>query len=166
MARGDERRTLILSILTEPKSAGQIQKELDLPSAGAVAACLTDLQAKGMVKQVSSGRPALFQRTDSGNVPEMKKVSKPAAEVKGQAPEVRGQTSPDNKQAHAPSVSVDKPEPIPVRGKSPCGFCSTGHHPLCPGTIRNGANAPNPLILCPCAEDGHPESMEARSQSK
>lgn len=40
-------------------------------------------------------------------------------------------------------------------GRSPCGFCSTGHHTLCPRTIRNGSAAKDPVWSCVCAEEEH-----------
>lgn len=31
-----------------------------------------------------------------------------------------------------------------------CGFCDTGDHQYCPGTIRNGRLAPKPYVRCMC----------------
>ena len=38
--------------------------------------------------------------------------------------------------------------------KLPCGFCATGAHGHCPGAVRNGANAPRKIVVCPCKEPG------------
>jgi hypothetical protein len=43
----------------------------------------------------------------------------------------------------------------PAGSRPPCGFCATGHHFLCPVTIRNGSAAQNPVWSCPCAELDH-----------
>lgn len=40
-------------------------------------------------------------------------------------------------------------------GKNPCGFCSTGHHTLCPGSVKCGSLAPVQIIVCPCSAQGH-----------
>ena len=40
-------------------------------------------------------------------------------------------------------------------GRSPCGFCATGHHGFCPRTIRNGSAAKSPVWSCVCAEEDH-----------
>ena len=38
---------------------------------------------------------------------------------------------------------------------SQCGFCETRHHDLCPNTVKNGKNAPNPVWYCGCSLNGH-----------
>lgn len=55
-------------------------------------------------------------------------------------------------------------------GLTPCGFCGTGQHQLCPGSIRN-ASAYDPkrpetadrIWVCPCSDAGHgaPEGSRA-----
>lgn len=38
---------------------------------------------------------------------------------------------------------------------SMCGFCETNNHALCPGTVRNGVNAPKPIWYCGCSLKEH-----------
>ena len=42
-----------------------------------------------------------------------------------------------------------------VEKRNPCGFCSTGHHGLCPKVIRNGSASKVPVWVCPCSEAEH-----------
>lgn len=44
---------------------------------------------------------------------------------------------------------------VKEKPRHPCGFCSTGHHKLCPETIRNGSSAKVKVWECPCWEAGH-----------
>lgn len=45
--------------------------------------------------------------------------------------------------------------------RSSCGFCTTGgksidyHKAYCPGSIKNGSKAPEPVWYCWCAENEH-----------
>jgi hypothetical protein len=51
-----------------------------------------------------------------------------------------------------------------LRGKSLCGFCMTGHHQLCPGSVKNARPATpdgaDRTWYCQCAQAGHPEATD------
>lgn len=48
-------------------------------------------------------------------------------------------------------------KPKKKRGRSAqiCGFCSTGRHEMCPRSVKNGSNAPNPVWYCACSLNDH-----------
>ena len=48
-----------------------------------------------------------------------------------------------------------------TNGKSPCGFCRTGHHHLCPGQIASATASDRDgdrTWVCPCAAAGHQQA--------
>jgi hypothetical protein len=57
----------------------------------------------------------------------------------------------------APATSPAGAAPRKTRPavRYPCGFCSTGHHVLCPATVKNGSAVTDKTWTCPCSEQGH-----------
>jgi hypothetical protein len=55
-----------------------------------------------------------------------------------------------------------------ITGRYPCGFCASGAHHLCPGTIAGGVpvDAQNPgsadrVWQCPCSAREHSDGTQA-----